>query len=444
MDQLADVTLSLPMFGVAAALSIATGLLFGIAPALSGTRVALTDDLKQSSRLMSNRRHALARRALTVAEVALACVLLVGAGLLIRSYGHMIASSPGFQPEHRLAMRVALPEARYATPAARADFFSRLLAQTQALPGVQSAAIAGGVPPRGGLIFATIEIEGRAPSPDSAPSAFGGGPVSPGFFRTLGIRVRDGREFTDADRSAAPVIVNQSAARRWWPGTSALGKRLRFGRGSSWMTVVGVVDDIKTSATFGDLQVYQLLLPEHMDTDATLVALTAADPSALAGTLKGQVWSIDAAVPITEMTTLEQAMAETYSRPRFNMLLLAAFAGVGLLLAAIGIYGVISYSVGQRTQEIGLRMALGALPRDIRRAIVGEALALTGGGLALGIFGALAVTRVMTTMLFEVSAGDPASYAVTVLVLGVTAAVAAWVPARRAMRVDPVIALRSE
>jgi putative ABC transport system permease protein len=178
--------------------------------------------------------------------------------------------------------------------------------------------------------------------------------------------------------------------------------------------------------------------------DTTLVAQTTGDPSAIAGALKGQVWAIDPRVPITEITTLREAMAGTLSRPRFNLVLLASFAAVGLLLAAIGIYGVISYSVGQRTQEIGLRMALGALPRDISRAVVGEAMLLAGVGLVIGVGGALVVTRVMTSMLFEVSTADPASFAVTIVTLAGTALAAAWVPARRAMRVDPMVALRSE
>ena len=444
MDQLANVTLSPEMFGVAAALAILTGLLFGVAPAVAGTRVSLNENLKQSSRLATHRQGTLARRMLTVAEVALACILLVGAGLLIRSYGRMVAANPGFEVDRRIAMRVSLPDARYATPAARGDFFSRLLAQVQALPGVQAAALGAGVPPNSGIIFGTLEIEGQPAAKSAAPAAFGGGSVAPGFFRTLGIRVIEGREFVDTDRSLNPTIVNAAAAKRWWPGQSALGKHLRFGSNGPWMTVIGVVGDVKTNASIGDVQVYDLMQPENMEVDTTLVAQTTGDPAAIAGALKGQVWSIDSRVPITEITTLQAAMSETLSRPRFNLVLLASFAVVGLLLAAIGIYGVISYSVGQRTQEIGLRMALGALPGDIRRAVVGEAMVLAGIGLVVGVGGALAVTRVMSSMLFEVSAADPASFAVTIVTLAGSALAAAWVPARRAMRVDPMVALRAE
>jgi predicted permease len=443
MDQLAYVTLSPQMFAVAAALAIATGLLFGVAPAWLGTRVSLEEGLKQSTRMLSHRHGSVTRRALTVIEVALACVLLVGAGLLIRSYGRMVASDPGFQPERRIALRVALPDARYSTPAARGEFFARLLAETRALPGVESAALGGGVPPDSGIIFGTLEVEGQPARPGAAPSAFGGGSVAPGFFRTLGIRVIEGREFIEADKSASAVIVNEASARRWWPGQSALGKRLRFGPGA-WSTVVGVVADIKSSLSFADVQVYNLLVSQNMEPDTTLVVAASGDPAALAGALKGQVWSIDPRLPITGMTTLTQAMSETMSRPRFNLLLLTSFAVVGLLLAAIGIYGVISYSVGQRTREIGLRMALGALPGDIRRGVVGEAMVLTAAGLAVGIGGALLLTRVMQSMLFETSTVDPVSFAVTIVVLGGTALAAAWLPARRAMRVDPMIALRSE
>ncbi len=444
MEQLANLTLDPQIFAAAAGLSVLTGLLFGLAPAISGARVSLNEGLKQTSRVMSHRRGTAARRALTIAEVALACVLLVGAGLLIRSYGRMMAASPGFAPDRRIAMRVALPETRYATPAARADFFSRLLAQTQALPSVQSAALAGGVPPHSGIIFGTLEIEGQPRAQAAAPSAFGGGSVAPGFFRTLGIRLLEGREFVDTDRGAALAIVNETAARRWWPGQRAAGKRLRFGAQAPWMTVVGVAGDIKTNATFGDVQVYDMLEPENMQPDTTLVAMTTGDPETLAGALKGQVWSIDRRVPVTEITTLTQAMSETLSRPRFNMLLLASFAAIGLVLAAIGIYGVISYSVGLRTTEIGLRMALGALPGDIRRSVVGEAAIMAALGLVLGLAGSLLLTRLMRSLLFEISPVDLASFAATVALLGATALAAAWVPARRAMRVDPMIALRAE
>src|SRR3954454_25169417 len=177
----------------------------------------------------------------------------------------MLAARPGFRPDHRIAVRVALPQARYTTAAARADFFSRLLAQTRALPGVESASLGGGVPPNTGVIFGTLEIEGKPAAADAPPAAFGGGPVAPGFFRTLGIRFIEGREFVDTDRSAPPVIVNASAARRWWPRQSALGKRLRFGANMEWLDVIGVVDDIKTNTTFGDIQVYQLLQPQGIE-----------------------------------------------------------------------------------------------------------------------------------------------------------------------------------
>ena len=444
MDQLANVTLSPQMFGVAAALALLTGLLFGVAPALAGTRVSLNDALKQTSRLTAHGHASLARRALTIAEVALACILLVGAALLMRSYARMAAASPGFQPDRRISMRVALPDARYPTAAARGDFFARLLARAQALPGVQSAALAMGVPPQGGLIFGTLEIEGQPVAKGAGPSAFGGGSVGPGYFRTLGLPILEGREFVDADAAGGKAIVNRTAAKRWWPNDSPLGKRIRFGAQSPWLTVIGVAGDLSSTATYGDVQVYDILVADNGGTDARLLVATTGDPAAVIGPLKGQVWSLDPRVPVTDLMTLPDAMAETMSRPRFNLLLLSSFAAVGLLLAAIGIYGVISYSVGQRTQEIGLRMALGALPRDIRRSVVGEAVLLAGIGLAAGVAGALVLTRVMRSMLFEVSASDPASFVVTVAVLGAAALLAAWIPARRAMRVDPMIALRTE
>ena len=444
MDQLENLSFNPLMLALAGALAVVTGLVFGVIPAVASTRVSLNDALKQSARLAAHRTGSVSRRVLTVGEVALACVLLVGAGLLIRSYGRMLSASPGFQPEHRIAMTISLPSARFPTPASRADFFGRLLEETRGLPGVQSAALGTAVPPFGGVIFSALEVDGLASTQASPPSAFGGGDASPGFFRTLGIRIVDGREFADTDRNVSTVIVNEASARKWWPGQSALGKRLRFGPKSPWLTVIGVAGDVKTSTTFSDIQVYQRLDPSAMDGGATLVVSTTGDPAQMAGALKGQVWNLDPRLPVTRVATLEQAMSETMSRPRFNLILLGSFAFVGLLLAAVGIYGVISCSVGQRTQEIGLRMALGAVPRDIRRSVVGEAALLAGVGLSIGVAGALLVTRVMSAMLFEVSPTDPVSFGVTVAVLGLTALLAAWVPARRAMRVDPMVALRAE
>jgi putative ABC transport system permease protein len=279
MDQLANVALSPQMFGAAACLALLTGLLFGVAPALAGTRVSLNEALKQTSRLTSHRQGAFARRALTVTEVALACMLLVGAGLLIRSYGRMAASSPGFQPDHRIAMRVSLPASRYATPASRTDFFTRLLAQATALPGVQTAALGTGVPPRGGITFGALEVEGQPPLNGGAPAAFGGGTVGPGYFKALGIPIREGREFVDSDTGAA--IVNEAAARRFWPGQSAIGKRLRLSTHGPWQNVIAVVGNLSESVTFGDVQLYSLMSSRDDIPDAALVAVTSGDPLAI-------------------------------------------------------------------------------------------------------------------------------------------------------------------
>jgi putative ABC transport system permease protein len=443
LRELQNVRVSPAVFAFGFAVTLLTGLLFGLLPAFAAARTGAGDALKQGLRSIGGGRARLARRALTVAEMALAIVLLVGAGLLIRSYDRLQRADLGFDPERVLALRVSLPEARYPTAASRADFVAVLTEQIRALPGVRDAAVASGLPPRGGILFGQLEIEGLT-TEAPPPSTFGGGWVMPGYFETMRMPILDGRSFHESDvRSGEVMIVNESLARRYWPDESAVGKRIRLNAKRPWATIVGVVGDVTTQAGRAAAeQIYEPMTPVSIFASVSMVIATTADPAGMAAAVKGQVWTRDAKLPLRDLETLEQRVASTLARPRFNLVLLSVFAGVGLLLAAIGVYGVISYSVGLRRQEIGVRMALGAQPRDIRRDVMGEAVKMAAVGVALGLAGAAALTKLLGAMLHEVSPTDPATFGAVAAMLAATALLAAWVPARRAMRVDPMVALR--
>jgi putative ABC transport system permease protein len=262
----------------------------------------------------------------------------------------------------------------------------------------------------------------------------------------MGIPIHEGRGFVPDDEreDARAVIVNDTLAARYWPGESAIGKRMRLSAKGPWDTVVGVVGSIKSAHADNDgLQIY---FPVSSTTlpDVGLLIATRGDPAAVLGTIKGQVWNLDPKLPLKDVATMETRVAETLARPRFNVVLLTIFAGIGLLLAAIGIYGVVSYSVGRRTREIGVRIALGATPRDVLRTVLGEALLIAGVGTVFGVVGALALGRFMRALVYEVSPHDPVTLAAVAIVLCSAALLAAWMPARRAMRVDPMVALRAE
>ena len=444
-QQLANITVSRDVFAVSLLLSALTGLVFGLLPAISATRLTLTESLKQGSRSAGGGRGTVTRRVLTVVEIALALVLLAGAGLLMRSYSHILADDLGFASKGLLTVTIALPESRYPTPASRSAFAESFADLVRATPGVTHAVLASGVPPKDGMIFGTLHVEGRETPGDASPSMFGGGFVRPGFFEALRIPVKEGRVLGPSDMKSSVVVVNEATARRFWPGQTALGKRLRLEAKGDWSEVIGVVGDVKsTHSTSSDVQLYLPLSDLAGMPEVTLLVGTTGSPSTMTAPIKAQAWSLDPKLPLERIETLEAALAEGTARPRFNTILLSVFAGLGLLLATIGVYGVISHSVGLRTQEIGVRMALGAQPADIRRDVMREALILAVAGTSVGITLSLLLGKTMATLLFGMSPSDVTTLAIVAVVLGLTSLLAAWVPARRAMRVDPMIALRAE
>jgi putative ABC transport system permease protein len=434
-----------------AGVSLLTGLVFGLAPAIQIVRSNLVDALKESSLSITagTGRHHL-RSSLVIVEMALALVLLVSSGLLIRSLVRLQNVNPGFDPNNVLATDLDLPDRKY-TNAKQGQFARELMPKLAALPGTQSVAGVFPLPMTGAEMQTSVEIEGRpvAKSDEVHSTLFS---ITPDYFRTMKIALLQGRDFTPQDglETTPVVIVNESLARQFFPGENPIGKRIRQGisvddKPSRMREIVGVVADVKfkdlTSEWTPTSYVPQAQIPIG---SLTIVARTSADPTSLARPIAETVRSIDPDLPAYNIKTVEDYLDGTIAIPRFNTLLLGIFAGLALVLTAIGLYGVISYSVAQRTHEIGIRMALGAQPREMMRLVIGQGVRLALVGVGLGLIAALAFTHLLSSLLFGVTATDPISFASVVATLLVVVLLACYIPARRAMRVDPMVALRYE
>lgn len=431
------------------ALAVLAALFSGVIPAWQASRPALTEHLREGGReggAVSSRG---TRSVLVAAEVALAFVLLAGSGLLVRSLLEMQHERRGFDPSRVAVMTVSLPQKLYPRVQDVRAFYAQLLDRVRALPGVESAATGTGVlmplVTRSGI----FSIEGKPLPPPEQRIEYPVENVSPGYFETLGIQLARGRTFDARDHADAPraVIVNESMARLEWGDADPIGRRIRPGDDTSqapWMTVVGVIKDVKR----GDLnrgvrpELYLCTLQATPSTQMILVR-TAGDPGAIVPSVRKEVQALNAQLPLYAVGTLSSSLSRTLTSPRFRATLTAAFAVIALLLATIGIYGVTSYAVGQRTQEVGVRMALGARASDVLRLIVSQHLRPALIGLAVGLAGSMFVSRWLRSLLYGVSAADPLTYAVMSFALIAVAALACWIPARRATRVDPLIALRS-
>jgi predicted permease len=423
----------------------------GLAPAMATTRPDLIQSLKDGSRSAGgSRRYNRLRSLLVSFEVAISVVLLIGAGLMINSFVRLLRVDPGFNPDNLLTMEIVLPESRYPELRQCADFFTRLLARVETLPSVRSAGAITILPLSGGRRDGPVSIEGRPFDTTSKPQVANYRVISPTYFDTLGTRLVEGRWITDRDAVDRPAaaLVNEALARNLFPNEGPIGKRVKLGAPMNprpWLAIVGVVADVKHDGldTATRPEIYVSYLQEPLPA-LTLVVRSDSDPTLLAAAVRDEVLALDREQPIYNVRTVRQLLSASVSNRRFSMLLLGVFASVALLLAVVGVYGVIGYWVSQRTQEIGIRMALGAEPRDIFRLVVRRGMILTTIGVVGGLAGAFAVTRVMSGMLFEVTASDPATFAAIALLMTGAALAASFIPARRATRVDPMIALRRE
>ncbi len=442
------------------AVSFFTALGFGLVPALQASAVNLNDSLKEGGRGSTEgiRRNRL-RSALVASEFALALILLVGAGLMMRSLLALQAIDPGFNPRHLLTMVVTVTGSEAGQPSHRAPYYQQLLEQVRTLPGVRSASAINHLPLAGDLWTRNFLIEGRpVPRPGEAPEVVYR-VVLPGYFNTMNIPIVRGRDVNETDDSSSPgvLVVNEALARYCWPGENPLGKRITLGdalEGARWMTVVGVAKDSKQD-DWAATPYIEVFLPYPQAHDylndmhsrasyLTLVVRTNGNPALLTSAVENAAWALDKNVTISSVQTMEQVVADATAQPRFYLFLLGTFAAIALILAAVGIYGVMSYSVARRTHEIGVRMALGAEKSDVLKLVTGQGMILALVGTAIGLAGALLLTRLMSSLLYGVGASDPLTFAVVPVVLIGVAVLASYIPARRAAKVDPMVALRHE
>jgi putative ABC transport system permease protein len=432
-------------------LSLLTGLIFGLAPALQTTQLKLSETLNEGGRSGSGGRSArLIRGVLVVVEVALTLVLLVGAGLLIRSFWRLQQVDPGFKTDNVLTLRLSLPRSRYTDGAQAASFFDRLQERLAALPGVVAVSAATDIMLQRLATSSSFTIENRPRDPSELSLELPFDRVQPNYFQTMGIQLLRGRTFTAQDGRDSPrvAIVNETFVKRYFPNEDPIGKRFTFGDGgpnAQWIAIVGVVRDTKRQGVDQPIRIESWMpLAQSPARSMEVVLRTTGDPLALGNAAREAVWSIDRDLPIPRMQTLEQNLSARVAQRRLNMLLLGLFASVAMVLAAVGIYGVMNYTVTQRTNEIGIRMALGAQTRDVLRLVVGEGMILALLGVVIGLVMTFAFTRLMASLLFGVSVSDPLTFAAIAALLFGVALLACWIPARRATDVDPMVALRYE
>jgi putative ABC transport system permease protein len=441
--------------------SIVSSVLFGLAPALAASKPDLNQMLKESGRGTTGGRRRL-RETLVVAELALALMLLVGAGLLMSSFVKLQAIDPGFNPGNVLTMTTSLAGAAQYVGPSREAFYQQLTERLVALPGVESASAINHLPLAGDRWSTGLSIEGRPLPPPGQGTEVTFRVSRPGYFRTMGIPLRAGRDFNERDTHDAPgvVILNETLARRHWPAEDPIGKHVTLddprnsSRAPQWLTVAGVVKDVKQESWMAAPS-NEIYLPFQQSdgffastarhyTSMTMVIRTTVDPRSLINPVQQTVTGLDSTLPVSNVVSMDQVVTDTLWQPRFNLQLIGLLAGLALVLAAVGLYGVMSYSVTQRTQEVGLRMALGAQPGHVIRLVIRQGMTLAVIGLAAGLLGAFALTRLLAKLLFGVTPTDAVTFASVALCLLVVALVACYIPARRAARVDPLEALRYE
>jgi len=451
-QRLAAAGIDIWVLGFTLGISLLTGLLFGLAPAWRGSSPGLADSMKHRTAESWGARGRF-QDVLVAGEVALALIVLVGAGLLIRSFLALVRVDPGFTPEHVLTANLSLPETRYPRPAAMIAFEHQALDRLQALPGLRSAGLIFGLPLGEMNIQGDVTVEGAAPPPPGAPPLIPSKHIVGGdYFRAAGIPLVSGRPFDGHDNAASPhvLVISHSLARQLWPHDDPLGKHIDPGFGDAgWYTVVGVAGDVKQvgleeSASPAIYLPYEQSPVPFLMADMTLVVRTASDPLSAAPDVRRAIESVDPELPLFDVASMEQRVYRSVSEPRLNTALLAIFAALALILATVGIYGVMSYMVTQRTREIGLRMALGAGRGEVLRGVLAQGARRAIAGIAIGLLGSLILTRFLSTLLFGVRATDPVTFVAVPTLLAAVALLASYIPARRATRIDPMAALRCE
>ena len=444
-----DIAIDGVVLGFTMLLSLTAGIGFGLVPAIEASHAGPHDAIREGVRSVGSSRQNRLRGILVTTEIALALVLVAGAGLLIKSFARLERTPSGLQPEHVLTMRLA-PSGKYATLDARASFYRRALESVRQIASVESAGMVTILPIQDFGMNGDFSIEGRPKFPPANAPLAEQRAASAGYFRTLGIPLIEGRYFEDRDTASAPpvAIINQTMAKRFWPDRSPIGSRIQVEE-KKVQTIVGVIGDVKQSGLAAPvaMEIYTpvaqtgfAFLTQRM----SLAVRSEGDPAALSAAIRRAIQNIDPAQPVYRVQTMEAAIEESLAANRFNTLLLSIFAGLALLLGMIGVYGVMSYTVRQRTREIGIRIALGARAADVFRLVLGESLALAGAGIVIGLAASLALSRVLSGLLFEVSPRDPAILAIVTASMALVAALAAYFPARRAMKVNPSVALRYE
>lgn len=439
------------VLGFTVAIALLTSVLFGLTPALQASKINLSESLNEGSRgLSGGQRSNHVRSLLVISEVALSLMLLIGAGLMIKSLASLLKVDPGFKADNTLTMHISLLGSKYPTANQQIAFFQDVTHRVETLPGVQSVGLISSAPLSGGAYAGGFSIEGRVATSETDDLVADRRMISPEYFNALGIPLLRGRGFADRDdqTSTGVVVVSESWARRYLPGEDPIGKRIKLGGRNSarpWLSIVGIAGDVRDIALESDARpcVY-IPYPQFPSSGMTLVVRAAFDPKLLISGIRDEVWAVDQDQPVTDVKTMDQYVADSVSPRRLNALLLATFASLALALVSVGIYGVMAYSVAQRTHEIGIRLALGAQPSHVIKLVVGRGLALALVGMMIGLAGALALTRVMTSLLYGVSATDPMTFAGVSVLLVAVALFANYIPARRATKVDPMVALRCE
>jgi predicted permease len=453
VPRLAEVSLDTTVLLFSLAIIALTGLLCGLAPARQAYALRVEAGLREGARGSTRAAHRRTNGMLVAAQFALSVLLLVGVGLLLRSFQNLVKTDTGFRPDNVLAMTVSLSDKKYNSDDSFLQFNQSLVERVNSLPGIVRAATIDGLPLSGDDNADGIVVEGQEPGPGDVAPVFGIRVVTPGYFETLGIRLLRGRDVEEADNRGSQLValVDQTLARRYWPGEDPVGKRIRFAWSNDWMTVVGLVDAIKDDA-LGEPPKPHVYLSyaqwplrsNNLPLKFYLVSRTAGDPAAAAPAVRGVVQQLDPDLPVYTVQTMTQAMARTLHSERLTNRLLVGFAALAVLLAATGIYGVMSLNVNSRVQEFGIRTALGARPRDVLGLVIAGGMRLAAAGIAAGVGGALWLTRFLESLLFEVKPSDLPTFAAAVLLLAAVALAACYLPARRATKIDPMVALRYE